>query len=73
MSPLTTQELVVGSSAGMETKSTHPPVAVQTSPPTTIQPADTSAPPLPATEDEATRKERIEMFRRARDVFRTYE
>ncbi|XP_067470344.1 uncharacterized protein [Thunnus thynnus] len=52
MNPPTTQELGVGSSAGMETKSTHPPVALLTSPPTTIQPAETSTHPLPATRDK---------------------
>ncbi|XP_044230954.1 uncharacterized protein LOC122998243 [Thunnus albacares] len=68
----TTQELVVGSSAGMETKSTHPPEAVQTSPPTTIQPADASTPPLPATRDKDKRKEMSEKLRRLHDKFRTY-
>ncbi|XP_067470336.1 uncharacterized protein [Thunnus thynnus] len=62
-----TQELVVGSSAGMETKST--PVAVPTSLLTTIQPADASTHPLPATRDKAKSKWGTKMFRKVRTMF----
>ena len=67
----TTQELVVGSSAGMETKST--PVAAPTSLLTTIQPADASTHPLPATRDKAKSKCGTKMFRRVRTMFRRNE